>query len=106
MSSTFASDAQIADLVGSLGNDDDDGGMKALDRLLADHPEDPRLHFMKGSLLAGTGRAIEAHAAMSRAVELAPEYSLARYQLGFFELTSGEPARALSTWGPILAEGE
>ena len=61
---------------------------------------------MKGSLLAGSGRAIEAHRCMSRAVELAPDYSLARYQLGFFELTSGRPQQALSTWGPLLAEGE
>ncbi len=35
-------------------------------------------------------------------MELAPDYTLARYQLGFFELTSGEADRALSTWGPPL----
>ena len=27
-------------------------------------------------------------------------------QLGFFELTSGEPQKALGTWGPLLAEPE
>jgi len=105
MSDTLASDADIADLVAVLGDESADG-MGKLERLLADHPDDARLHFMKGSLLAGGGRAIEAHAAMSLAVELAPAFALARYQLGFFELTSGEPARALSTWGPLLAEGD
>lgn len=85
---------------------DTDGAEQALDRLIARYPEDPRLHFMKGSILAGSGRAIEAHRALARAVELAPDYSLARYQLGFFELTSGEPKNALGTWGPLLAEPE
>lgn len=68
------------------------------DQLIADHPEDARLHFLRGSLLAGIGRPIEAHAALSRAVALAPNFHLARFQLGFFELTSGEAARALATW--------
>lgn len=61
---------------------------------------------MKGSVLAGTGRSIEAHRSLARAVELAPDYAIARYQLGFFELTSGEPQKALATWGPLLAESD
>ena len=36
-----------------------------------------------------------------RAVDLAPEFAIARFQLGFFLLTSGEPAEALSVWGPL-----
>lgn len=104
MANTLASDADIEDLIGRLEKSAD--GTQEVDQLLARHPEDPRLHFMKGSLLAGEGHAIEAHSAMSRSLQLAPEYSLARYQLGFFELTSGEPGRALSTWGPLLAESE
>lgn len=71
------------------------------ERLLDAYPEDPRLHFLRGSLLAGSGRPIEAHASLSRAVELAPEFALARFQLGFFELTSAEPARAIATWEPL-----
>lgn len=102
MAETLASDAEIADLVAAITRDDD-GDEGAVTALLARHPEDPRLHFMLGSILAGKGRAIEAHAAMSRAVEIAPAFALARYQLGFFELTSGEAGRALSSWGPLLA---
>ena len=64
------------------------------ERLIAAHPDDARLHFFRGSMLAGSGRPIEAHASLSRAVALAPDFALARFQLGFFELTSGEPARA------------
>ncbi|PSJ42196.1 hypothetical protein C7I55_08150 [Sphingomonas deserti] len=75
--------------------------IQAVDRLIADYPEDPRLHFLRGSILAGIGRSIEALAALRQAVELAPEFAIARFQLGFFQLTSGEAAAALSTWGPL-----
>lgn len=71
------------------------------ERLIDAYPDDARLHFLRGSLLAGSGRPIEAHASLSQAVALAPDFALARFQLGFFELTSGEPARALSTWEPL-----
>jgi tetratricopeptide (TPR) repeat protein len=87
--------------------DDSDAGVREVDRLLAAHPEDPRLHFLKGSLLIGLARHLEAHAAMSRALEIAPGYDIARFQLGFFELTSGEAEAALATWGRLglLPEG-
>src|SRR5438045_8529860 len=71
------------------------------DRLLDEYPDDGRLHFLRGSLLAGIGRPIEALPALRRAVELAPDLLIARFQLGFFLLTSGEAAEALSVWGPL-----
>jgi tetratricopeptide (TPR) repeat protein len=73
------------------------------ERMIDAWPEDARLHFLRGSMLAGSGRPIEAHASLSRAVALAPDFALARFQLGFFELTSGEAARALATWEPLDA---
>ncbi|WP_235524094.1 tetratricopeptide repeat protein [Sphingomonas sp. Leaf33] len=73
------------------------------ERLIAAYPDDARLHFLRGSFLAGSGRPIEAHASLSLAVQLAPDFHLARFQLGFFELTSAEPARALATWEPLGA---
>lgn len=75
-----------------------------LEALTSQYSGDARLHFLRGSLLIGAGRAIEAHAALSEAVALAPDYALARFQLGFFELTSGEPARAQRTWEPLDAQ--
>jgi tetratricopeptide (TPR) repeat protein len=94
-------DGQMAGLIAAI-RDDDRTDIDKIDHILAAFPEDPRLHFMRGSALAGKGRSIEAHRSLQRAVELAPDFALARYQLGFFELTSGEPEKALSTWGPLL----
>lgn len=81
--------------------------VERIDTLLGEFPEDARLHFLRGSILIGKGRLIEAHRALSRAVTLAPDFDLARFQLGLFELTSGEADNALQTWGRLdrLADG-
>ena len=73
-----------------------------IDARLIEFPDDPRLHFLKGSVLAGKGRAIEAHLALAQAVKLAPDFEIARFQLGFFELTSGDVVDARQTWEPLL----
>lgn len=75
--------------------------MERVEKLLAEFPDDPRLNFLRGSMLITDGRLIEAHRAMTRAVELAPDFAIARFQLGFFQLTSGEAGNALETWGRL-----
>ncbi len=102
---TLCSDEEIQHLLSAMQSDSADE-LALADRLIDAYPEDARLHFLRGSMLAGSGRPIEAHASLSRAVALAPEFSLARFQLGFFELTSGEAARALATWEPLDALDE
>lgn len=97
----FADEQTMREVLRVAG-EDSAGGLARIDALLATYPEDARLHFLRASLLVGN-RPIEAHAAFSRAVALAPDFALARFQLGFFELTSGEGARAIATWQPLLA---
>ena len=97
------SDAEMEKLMLALAEGADDA-FAQLEALVSQHPTDARLHFLRGSLLIGAGRAIEAHAALREAVVLAPAYALARFQLGSFELTSGEPARARRTWEPLDAQ--
>lgn len=97
---TLCSDEEMTQLLAAMQSDASDE-LALADRLITAYPEDARLHFLRGSLLAGSGRPIEAHASLTRAVALAPEFVLARFQLGFFELTSGEAARALATWEPL-----
>lgn len=91
---------EMAALIASVQASDGDDLVSA-DRLLARFPDDPRLHFLRGSLLASIGRPIEARAALKQAVELAPDFAIARFQLGFFQLTSGEALDALESWGPL-----
>lgn len=101
MADQLAPDHDMEQLVTALSAPGADE-LEPINTLLAQYPEDPRLHFMRGSILAGQSDHIKAHEALSRAVEIAPEYGIARYQLGFFELTSGEADQALATWGPLL----
>lgn len=96
-------DEQLAELVGLVQNDATNG-LAYAERAIELFPDDARVHFLRGSLLAGAKRPIEAHASLSRAVALAPDFAIARFQLGFFELTSGEPARAQATWEPLRTQ--
>jgi tetratricopeptide (TPR) repeat protein len=95
----LCSDDELEAVMAAVADGRDD--LVPLDRLLAAYPDEPRLHFLRGSVLAGIGRSIEALAALKQAVALAPDFAIARFQLGFFQLTSGEPADALSSWGPL-----
>lgn len=100
MTTATCSDEEMSELIAAIGSSSDDG-IALVERAITHYPNDARLHFLRGSLLIGVRRPIEAHAALSRAVALAPEFALARFQLGFFELTSGEAQRALATWEPL-----
>jgi hypothetical protein len=102
---TLCDDQIMQELIQAMQTDDDQ--IERVDELLADFPEDARLHFLRGSMLVGKKRLIEAHRSLSRAVSLAPDFDIARFQLGFFQLTSGEAAEALETWGRLdrLPEG-
>lgn len=96
----------LADLVSALG--DPDNAASSMQAALARHPNDPRLHFLKGSVLAGERRYDEAKASMDKALTLAPGYAIARFQLGFLHYTSGDAALAKSVWQPLseLDEGD
>lgn len=103
---TLCDDIRLQELMTAIAADKGDE-IALVDRALGDYPDDPRLHFLRGSLLAAIGRPIEALSALKAAVALAPDFAIARFQLGFFQLTSGEAGDALSTWGPLalLPEG-
>jgi len=93
-------DATLQAIVDAM-NADDVAAAQQLDNALSQFPNDPRLHFMRGSILVGEGQHIEAHTSLSRAVELAPDFGIARFQLGFFQLTSGEAEAAVHTLAPL-----
>lgn len=84
-----------------LLSDDEAVGLQTLEQAIEEFPSDARLHFLRGSVLIGMRRLVGAHGALARAVELDPGFHLARFQLGFFELTSGEADAAIRTWAPL-----
>ena len=59
-------------------------------------------HFLSGSEHANAGNIELAEAAFARAVLLAPDFALARYQLGLLQFSSQRAAMALVTWQPLL----
>ena len=93
-------DEQMMEIM-QLVETDSTNDVASVDKLLEEFREDPRLHFLRASILAGTDRLVEAHESMKRAVDLAPDFLIARFQLGFFELSSGEPQAALENWKPL-----
>jgi tetratricopeptide (TPR) repeat protein len=78
-------------------------GLREVDGLLEDYPLDARLHFVRGSLLAALRDYSAAQSAMNRAVEIAPDYAIARFQAGFLAFTSGNVALASEIWEPLRA---
>lgn len=89
------------DEAATLIAEDEERGAKQVEKLVGEFPGDARLRFLFGSLLAGSGRYPEAHAQMSAAVQIAPAYAIARFQLGLLELSSGDPRAAAATWRPL-----
>ena len=81
---------------------DDDAGLDRLDVLLRDYALDARLHFLRGSVLAGQKRYEAAIASIARAVEIAPSFTTARFQLGLLHFTSGDAETAERVWAPLL----
>jgi tetratricopeptide (TPR) repeat protein len=96
----YCPDGKISALVAAAGSDAR-RGIRDLETMLKDYPGDARLHFLKGSLLAGEQDYSAARLSMRHAVDLAPDYHVARFQLGFLLLTSGEPHAAQEAWGPL-----
>ncbi|HWA90264.1 MAG TPA: hypothetical protein VG889_09535 [Rhizomicrobium sp.] len=93
---------RLGAVVAMMGSDEN-AALRSLDETLRAFPGDARLHFLKGSLLAGRQDYAAARLEMRRAVDLAPDYGIARFQLGFLLLTSGEPYPAQEAWGPLHA---
>lgn len=95
-------DERLAEALQLVG-EDDEAGRERVAALLDDYPSDPRLHFLYGSLLAAAGRFEEAGISMRQAVAIAPDYAVARFQLGLLELSSGDGAAACATLDPLAA---
>lgn len=84
-----------------LTSRDEAAGCSRVAELVNAYPLDPRLHFLLGSLLASQSQYAEARKSMHCAVDLAPRYDVARFQLGLLELSSGDAIAAKETLAPL-----
>lgn len=97
---TLCPEPELAALIEQMGSHESNA-IRRLAVLLTEYKSDPRLHFLEGSLLAEQRDYPAARDAMRRAVDLAPDFAIARFQLGFLLLTCGEPHTAQEAWGPL-----
>jgi predicted Zn-dependent protease len=66
--------------------------LEDIDGLLAEHPEDPYFHELKGQMLFENGRVVDAIGPYREAVRLAPDAPLIRIGLAQALIESGAPA--------------
>src|SRR6185295_4753211 len=59
-------------------------------------------HFLLASEQASAGDFARAELAFAKALLLAPDFALARYQLGLLQFTSSRAPVALLTWQPLF----
>ena len=82
---------------------DDARGIALLRKVLEADPENAFAYHMMGGIHASAGNPEEALLAMSQAVELRPDWSEARFQLGLYQLMSGRVKLAETIWEPLDA---
>lgn len=69
-----------------------------IDGLIAEHPDDPYFHELRGQMLFENGRILDSIPSYMRAVELLPNNGLLRTELAHAMLEAGEP----SLTGPAI----
>lgn len=79
-----------------------------LNRAVEQHPRDPRPLLLLAAEEMRAERVDRAEAAFMFALQLAPDFAIARFQLGLLQFTSARPAAATATWAPLeaLPDGE
>ncbi len=71
--------------------------LKEIDSLLAEHPEDPYFHELKGQMFFENGHTREAAESYQRAVELAPDSALLLIELAGANIETGDPSALKGT---------
>lgn len=67
--------------------------LQAIDALIAEKPDDPYLHELRGQVLFEVGRSKEAEIAHRKSVELKPDAPLLRINLGQAMIAEGDPTK-------------
>jgi tetratricopeptide (TPR) repeat protein len=96
-------DQLIAQGLGASAQNRSDAAMEFFAQASEVVPASGVPHFLIGSEHASAGNMDAAELAFTHAVLLAPEFHIARYQLGLLQFSSQRPAVALLTWQPLFA---
>jgi tetratricopeptide (TPR) repeat protein len=100
--SSDLSPAQLLALaVDAARRGDDASSLSYLKAAAAREDASAEVYFLLGSQLAQVGATDEALQHMARAIELAPSYAIARFQLGLLLLTMGRSHDASAVWTPL-----
>lgn len=82
--------------------DDTQATLAHLQRAAALEPASPAPYFVLGAHYAQARDNDLAEAAYLECLQRAPGFAIARFQLGLLQLTTGRPAVAQVSWGPLL----
>lgn len=93
-------EAEMANVLQAMRGPDTDA-LHVLDQTVQKWPHDPRVRLLRGATYASQQAYAEAKADFVAALDMAPDYAIVRFMLGFLELTNGQIGLALSAWGPL-----
>jgi tetratricopeptide (TPR) repeat protein len=102
--------AAVAEGLAQLQSSNLEQALKTVETELKAHPSDAFLHYLKAEIISQGGPAVgspefnDALKAATRAVQLQPDFPLARNVLGNLYLQSGENARAIGQCRVVLRE--
>ncbi|WP_322026126.1 hypothetical protein [Burkholderia sp. BCC1977] len=99
---SFCPDSAMADVLKAM-QEPGASSLQALTGTLETWSSDPRLHLLRGATYASQHDYAHAKTDFIAALTLAPDYAVARFMLGFLELTNGEVELALHAWAPLDA---
>jgi tetratricopeptide (TPR) repeat protein len=91
----------LSEALKHLGRGDHEAAQPLLAQAAQAHPGDPRPLLLLAAEFVHAKDLDRAEAAYTAALQRAPDFAIARFQLGLLQLTSARPAAAQATWAPL-----
>ena len=95
-------DRLLAEGMAASRDGERDSAVELFRRASDANPASALPHFLLASEQASAGDFADAELSFANALLLAPDFALARYQLGLLQFSSSRAAVALLTWQPLL----
>ena len=102
MQSTAEFDRLLAEGLAASRKGERDTALALFQRASEADPASALPHFLVASEQASAGEFAPAELSFANALLLAPDFALARYQLGLLQFSSSRAAVALLTWQPLF----